>query len=364
MRVAVHGPSGVNKKKYLEPIVRKAGRNDIDLKLFNVGDLMYQKRPDIKQGKILDLPFSELNELRRTVLEQIAKEINSVENAILNTHACFRWKRTLFPAFDRELMDKFSPDMYVTIIDDVDVMRARLELDPYWKGKHSLAELMTWRDDELVLTELVASYQSCLFKRKIPHYLIARKHPTDVLYNLMFKPEMKKVYASFPITHVKGMPKTMKEIKEFKNGLKDLVVVFDPLTIKERDLVYKMNAALEDGRRTFAKKVLGRPTKFHVSEIKSIKDHIDGQIVARDYKMIDQSDALIACIPVYPGSDKPVASGGVDSEIRYAHGRTKDVFLVSPVEPSPFILECLSQPPFKSLDELLQYMKEEYIQKV
>lgn len=348
MRVIVNGLSGIDKKEYLERVVRIARRNGINVELFTLGDMMYEMRGNIKPGRILKLPPPELNELRRFVCGEVLR--SESENIIVNTHACFRWEQSLFPGFDSAFINKFSPNMYVTVIDDIDAIKARLNRIPYWRGRYTLKDLMTWRDEEVFTSELMATNSSK------PHYVVARGHPPETLFKLIFKQNMRKVYVSHPITSILDQPKTLREIKRFKARLENMFVVFDPLTIKERDLIHRRTEASKKGKRTFIKKVLGRRVKFHVSEVKMIENHIDGQIIARDYKMIDQSDMLIAYIPQFGKTGKPVPSSGVDSEINYAFGRAKDVYLISPVNLGPFIMHGAREH-FKSPDELIKFFR-------
>ena len=44
----------------------------------------------------------------------------------------------------------------------------------------------------------------------------------------------------------------------------------------------------------------GRPISFDLHEILSVAGDIDGQIYARDFKLIDQSDMIVSYIPVGP----------------------------------------------------------------
>ena len=63
MRAIVTGQIGVDKKPYLKA-VRDAGELRGDrIELFNLGDMMYSEAPDVRPGRILDLPLSRLERL-------------------------------------------------------------------------------------------------------------------------------------------------------------------------------------------------------------------------------------------------------------------------------------------------------------
>ncbi|MCE2875244.1 MAG: hypothetical protein LW625_06370 [Planctomycetaceae bacterium] len=103
MRAVVTGQVGLDKKSYLQSVARIAGERGDRVELFNVGDLMYGEAPDVRPGRILDLPLSRLASLRRAAFKDIIGSTSPAEdhpNVIVNTHATFRWRHGLFAAFD------------------------------------------------------------------------------------------------------------------------------------------------------------------------------------------------------------------------------------------------------------------------
>jgi hypothetical protein len=71
MRAVVTGQVGLDKKSYLQSVARIAGERGDRVELFNVGDLMYGEAPDVRPGRILDLPLSRLASLRRAAFKDI-----------------------------------------------------------------------------------------------------------------------------------------------------------------------------------------------------------------------------------------------------------------------------------------------------
>ena len=67
MRAIVTGQVGVDKGPYLEAVQQLATKNGIDLKVCHVGKMMYDEAPDVPKGRILNIPISRLNSLRRAV---------------------------------------------------------------------------------------------------------------------------------------------------------------------------------------------------------------------------------------------------------------------------------------------------------
>ena len=60
MRTVVTGQIGMDKKQYLEQTANLAGERGGNIEIFNVGNMMYAEGPDIRPGRILDLPLSRL----------------------------------------------------------------------------------------------------------------------------------------------------------------------------------------------------------------------------------------------------------------------------------------------------------------
>src|ERR1051326_5820441 len=92
MRAIVTGQVGMDKKSYLEAVRDLAGQQGEALSLYHVGDIMYREAPDVRPGRILDLPLTRLNSLRRAAFKDIIADSRDTPNCIVNTHATFRWR--------------------------------------------------------------------------------------------------------------------------------------------------------------------------------------------------------------------------------------------------------------------------------
>ena len=95
MRAIVTGQIGMRKKPYLEAVADLAGERGGRIELFHVGEMMYAEAPDIRAGRILDLPLSRLTSLRRAAFKDIIAGTSPPEdhpNVIVNTHGTFRWR--------------------------------------------------------------------------------------------------------------------------------------------------------------------------------------------------------------------------------------------------------------------------------
>jgi len=353
-RVVVTGQVGLNKKPFLEKVVRLAADNGKALALLNIGDMMYTEAPDVVTGRILDLPIGRLNTLRRSVFKDVLAQAQGEADLLVNTHATFRWKHGLFPAFDFDHMQQLDADLYITLVDNLDVVHECLQRE--YNIAHSLKDIMVWREEEILATEILASALGkfgCF-------YILARGVERDTvqsLYGLIYEPQKRKVYPSFPMTHVMGMPETLAEIDAFRDVLAEHFITFDPGDLDEKRLLIEGGAATQRGEDSITMKVAGRDVSFSVSEVTSVAGDIDGQIYARDFKLIDQSDMIVSYVPELPDG-KPGLSSGVERELQHAHEVTKGVYVVwkPKAEPSPFITETADRV-FATVDEALRFFQ-------
>jgi adenylate kinase len=354
MRAFVTGQVGVDKGPYLEVVKKMAADRGIDLCVCHVGQMMYKEAPDVPKGRILNLPITRLNSLRRAVFKEILKEAERHEHIIVNTHATFRWRHGLFAAFDFDQIKAFNADLYLSILDNVESVHQRLVRDH--DIDHTLKDLMVWREEELLATEILAN----ILRGHGHFFMISRGRnvqTTQTIYRLMFEPHLRKVYPSFPMSHVMDLPDTLREIDAFKAKLNDHFVTFDPADVDE--FVLHMNAvkAMQDGEATFQAAAAEGMVTLKTAEVAQISGDIMGQIYARDFKMVDQSDMIISLVPELPNG-KPGLSSGVERELHHAFEGGKEVYVIWACRgmPSPFITETATRV-FKSTEEAVDYFK-------
>jgi hypothetical protein len=173
----------------------------------------------------------------------------------------------------------------------------------------------------------------------------------------MFEPERKRVYPSFPMTHVIDMPEILAEIELFRDALAEHFITFDPADLDEKRLLFEAGEATKRGEDRVTLQIHGRPVTMNVGEITNIARDIDAQIYARDFKLIDQSDMIVSYIPAMP-SGRPAISSGVERELQHAYEGTKEVYVLwrPECEPSPFITETATAI-FRDLEEALAYFQ-------
>lgn len=362
MRAIVTGQIGLDKKKYLDEVAAFAGQQGEHIHLLNVGDMMYAEAPDVRPGRILDLPLSRLHSLRRAAFKDVISETRDSANVMVNTHATFRWRHGLFSAFDFDQITKLKPDLFICLVDNIETVHERLhrehEIDATMK------DCMVWREEELLATELMS--------QAVPgsdFYIVSRgRHASTVrtMFRLVCRPEMRKVYPSFPMSHVVDMPEVLAEIDAFRAKLAEQFITFDPGDVDEKLLLERALEAARQGQEFFdhmphsfgGGQETDKPLRVRTREVLDIAGDIDGQIYMRDFKLIDQSDMIVSYIPELEGGI-PGLSSGVERELQHAWEHTKEVYVVWRPKrtPSPFITETATRI-FSTVEEAIQHFEE------
>jgi len=365
MRAVVTGQIGMDKKQYLNAAARVSGQRGRAIDLYHVGDMMYAEGTDIRSGRILDLPPSRLTALRRAAFKDIIAATHPTEqhpNVVVNTHATFRWRHGLFSAFDFDQIQKFRPNMMICLVDNIEVVHHRLHADHEIDA--TLKDCMVWREEEILATELMAQASGC----QNEFYILSRGRQQDTVetcVRLITRPNMKKVYPSFPMSHVVDMPDVLAEIDQFRAELAKHFIAFDPGDVDEKLLLERALAATREGRdyieslpHSFGGRADAKPIRVSVREVLDIAGDVDGQIYMRDFRLIDQSDMIVSLVPELPGG-VPGLSSGVERELQHAWEHTKEVYVVwKPRKtPSPFITETATKI-FRSVDEAMKYFED------
>ena len=377
MRAIVTGQVGIDKKGYLTAVRDLAADRDDRIGVYNVGDMMYAEAPDVRPGRILDLPLSRLHTLRRAVFRDIIFDAKGEANILVNTHATFRWRHGLFGAFDFDQVRALEVDSLICLLDNIEVVHHRLHAEHTVDA--TLKDLMVWREEEIMATELLAQALGCGNR----FFILSRGREVDTLetcYRLICRPQLRKMYPSFPMTHVEHLPETRAEIDAFRSELAKHFITFDPGDVDEKILLDRAIEAAKHGEdfiecsglvapcpdeqdaQGSATQPLGHcATCFQVSvkQVLDIAGDVDGQIYARDFKMIDQSDMIVSLIPELAGG-VPGLSSGVERELQHAFEHGKEVYVIWKPDknPSPFITETATKV-FRSTQEAIAFFDEQ-----
>ena len=373
MRIVVTGQIGLDKKEYLEQTAALARAQGEALQAYHIGDMMYREAADVPAGRILDLPLSRLNSLRRAVFRDILADMGAHKHVLINTHATFRWKHGLFAAFDFDQLAAFNADLYVCLVDNIETVHQRMVRDH--ELEHSLKDLMVWREEEILATEILAKADVRSAGTEQPKFYVLSRgrapgSTAETLFRLIFRPSMKRVYPSFPMTHIHDLPEVLAEVNAFRAKMAEHFITFDPGDVDEKLLADAALAGAKEGRTTLevpAEPVAGKgqkgraksPTRLKIGDILSILPDIDGQIYSRDFLLVRQSDMVVSYIPELPGGGKPGLSSGVERELQHAHDHGRETYVIwKPAkDPSPFVTQTATKV-FRTTEEALAYFEE------
>ncbi|MEX2671033.1 MAG: AAA family ATPase [Phycisphaeraceae bacterium] len=357
MRAIMTGQVGMEKKSFVEATAAMARERGEPMLAFHVGDMMYREAPDVRRGRILDLPLGRLHATRRSVFKDIVSESLGHRHALVNTHATFRWRHGLFRAFDFDQIEAFNPDLFICLVDNIEAVAHRLHSEHLLDA--TLKDLMVWREEEIMATELLAQAMGCGNR----FYVLSRGRyqPTvETVVRLITQPHVRKVYPSFPMSHVMDMPDVLAEINAFRADLAKHMIAFDPGDVDEKLLLDRAIAAAKAGKdfiENTGHDLEGGEITYSVSvkQVLDIAGDIDGQIYARDFKLIDQSDMIVSLVPEL-AHGVPGLSSGVERELQHAFEASKEVYVVwkPRKNPSPFITETATRV-FRSTEEALRY---------
>jgi adenylate kinase len=359
MIVLVTGTVGLDKRSYLQQAEKICRANGHDFELVHIGDLMYKELPDIASGRILDLPLTTLKSVRRSVFKDVIQKAKCGQHLIINTHATFRWKHGLHPAIDFEQLAQLDSDIYINIIDNVDVQYARMVQEH--EVNHSLKDLLVWREEEMLATELLrdgCQLTRCKEKQPASVYQLPLgedNNTAEMFYRLICEQHLTKAYIGFPMSHVQKLPGVLADIKHFSTEIAKHMIVFDPKDVEEMVLYLRALEASQKGERYIEVAVQQDVMRFDVAEILQVSGDIQAQIYARDFMLIDYADIIISYVPQLPDG-RPAISSGVERELQHAHEMAKEVYVIWEPDavPSPFVTNTATKV-FKDVAEALAY---------
>lgn len=314
----IHGNGGKDYLRRFEAYCKESGKS---AKIYRMGEMVFEQAQQmgikLSRDNILNTSPMTLKALRAAVFERILGEIGKDDVVIIDSHATFLWKGVFFNAFDWEYITRLQPDLFVTIIDCSNDIAKRLDSSRQWKDQGmGTKDVLLWQNVEVNNTSGLAE------QSRKPFYAIPARQSANTLYRLIFHPEMKPVYLSYPMTNLKN-PVNKKLVDEFIQKMEKYFVIFDPGTIE-----------------------VEMPSKED-------RDIVFNHITHRDlFWLVAQSEKVIAFMP------EVVYTSGVDSELKEAHDTNKDVWMVFPNSDYGPFTHYYNQKVFSTIEELEKFIQE------
>lgn len=428
MKALVFGQSGLHRDDYMEQVKRVARKNGHQFEIINLGDEMKSIDPQRRDPQIypsLDVSIREL--LRTQALKSINAKVRKSpgKDFVLNAHAVFRLDTGLSPAADEDLLDTFDPEIVIVMVDDFQFIKRRLEQTPY--RNLSNAAILEWRDAEMATAKAVADMLFGSTNRADRKFFVLLRGQDPVsAYRLLYERDRNlRIYSSFAITS--ATKSQHNRIAEFKRRMSRNHIVFDPYKMMERGIIASGATELEDlaertrdetaVQRKYAQfiasltkysqsgssirfqrdfnpeevipavtqisytppktvfeqrddnvgKKLLEKYSFHLQELLGLQMTIDGQILSRDYLLIDQSEVVCALVPWNEKQERAEVSAGSQSELTYARLSGCKTFIVCEGKKKSKISPWITQHATRllsSFEELEKELKSELREKL
>ncbi len=297
MKAFCTGISGSEKSDYLNKTLEMALFHGKKVEYFHIGNRLLEevkrRRKNFNILNVLNVSEDIRGDWVSTVFERVMKESPKHKHSVINTHAVFLWMNVFSRAIDTHYVKEYDPDIFITFIDNSEVIKERLDKNPQWMNQElTIDEIEMWQNVEVEMTRMLADLM------QKPHHVLPVKQPSDAVFKTMFMPELPSVYVSFPMTNLKD-DKIRQDIDEFVEELRSRFMVITPRAIELK------------------------PT---------YTDVMGAQTVHRDlHWFIRGTDITIVYYPVN------VRSTGVDKEVKEAFDNGKEVWMIDSKERSPFI---------------------------
>lgn len=355
--IIVTGIPGCGRKDYLKKWEAYAQSRGKKVKVFHVGEMMFRHAREIglhlDGSNILNGDRDFLDVLRSAVFQIILAEMlkskDEYEAVIICNHGFFYWHRHYIMAFDK-FIQQFTPDMYVTFIDNQESILGRLNQRPQWQNERLTEEkILEWQGIEAESTSKLADMEGK------PFFAVPANSSPLLFYRLIFHPEIETVYSAMPISHFTD-PEDREQIDRFIEKLDQFFVVFNPLSMEKIGAVKIDDRNADQARREAVScHVIYRDLDWFVR--RSQKTVVFWP--QRPLPEIIKADSKLA--ELWP---RVIPSPGVDHETHAGFSKTKDVWLVClNKEVSPFAVHFCTKF-FNSAEDFFNFLAEQYPSRV
>jgi hypothetical protein len=357
--VLITGITGSERRQYLAEL-KDSLVDSKKLEVIDPWERTKELHPNIDEATVLNVSDEDRLDFFADAYKDVADSLEKMREASVDTvvavptHSVFYWKSVFKDAVRDEFVEWLSPDLFVTVVHNMKVVKDNLDKDAYSRFPGiTLPEILQWRLREIQETSRWAN----TFNKQ--HVVVARAEPIDTLSGILFN-HRKKIYFSYPMSYVSSteMNKAKKLIKKLRDNR---YVVFDPDSIDDAKYIGELGRLMRIKSGVVS-------TKKELSNIARI---VGNHTVDLDYRLIQQSDMVVARYPsveykeyiieknkISPAMYVPLSAGVICEMVR-GNEQSKRVYAVwlPKVEPSPFFVhQCLQL--FTSEQALLDHLQE------
>lgn len=311
-----------------------------------------------------------MREHLQSFLDEIGDYAPGAPHSFLLLHTVYYRNRNYFSALDIELLKQYNPTVVITLIDDFYDVYAEIrnrEQEVRAGSQITPEEALQWRNVEIMMADFLANQLPSAQQ----HFVVAKKHPSKMLYRLLFERDRLRLYSAYPMRSTRTTPERLQELNDYRRRLNEEFTVFDPATIDERPLMEVENVddsgfmiADKEGQALLKRLSTsfsavdpedfeGFPEGISIQKFLNLGETIDEAIERRDYRLINQADAMIGYRPKWGGGS---ISTGVSNEANHARRQNKPAYVVHKEDDGDFPAGpfSLAAEPLESLDELVQ----------
>lgn len=209
------GISHVGGNEYLEekflPLCRKRKKR---VEIVHPGKMIFEA-PGIPLDKenVLNAPDDHLKPKMEWVFGQIAQKLKEghykkFDAVIIKTHRLFKWNGIYRLAHAYESVMRFNPNLMISFVDGIGPVLNRLRNSKQFRYQNfSKKDVCEWQDLEITLTR---EWSEAM---KNSHFVVPSGESAEVLYDLIFNPNVEPTYVAIDITL--SLPEVEKQVCEF-----------------------------------------------------------------------------------------------------------------------------------------------------
>jgi len=233
------GIAGSQRRECLTEVATYAKQLNKNLEIIDVFKILKQvSSQPINEETVLQLPADTLQQLTSATYRQISSRLKTLrierqadENfaVAVVARATFRVPGQILKV-PREIVRKLKPDLHISIMHNLQDLKRNLDRDSFGRFPNiTLSDILSWRREEIEETRKWG--KTC--------YIVARNEPPSTIFGLIFRPNAKKIYASFPISH--SPQKDVRRARKLIDKLRSKgCIVFNPLAIEDEEYIRKL----------------------------------------------------------------------------------------------------------------------------